>query len=92
MSNWYKAPDEPGLAFGAYRMENTARNASERSLVEKDHREFIQYLNELNQMQELAELWHEVSALTESMKSIGKKLLKSGDVLYSCMFCRHLWK
>jgi len=89
----YKAPeDQQGVSYRAYKIELSATNEKERSLVEKEHRQFISDLAQNEVMLQLVQLWQEVSTLQTQMYSIGNKALKSGDILYSCMFCKHLWQ
>lgn len=93
IEEWYKVPDDQhGLAYGAYKLELAVTGSDERSSIEKEHREFIYYLSQLEEMRQLIELWQEVLTLQAHTQAIGNKVLKSGDVLYTCMFCRHLWK
>ena len=93
IDNWYKVPDDQcGVSYGAYKIELSATTEKERSLIEKEHRQFINYLAQLGEMRQIVKLWHEVDALQTQMYSIANKALKSGDILYPCVFCKHLWK
>lgn len=89
----YKTPDDQqGVSYGAYKIELSATNENERSLVEKEHRQFISGLAQNEVMLQLVKLWQEVNILQTQMYLIVNKALKSGDILYPCMFCKHLWK
>lgn len=93
MDDWYKVPDDQrGVSYGAYKIELSVTTEKERSLIEKEHRQFINYLAQLREMRQIVILWHEVVALQTQMYSIVNKALKSGNILYPCMFCKHLWK
>ena len=93
IDDWYKVPDDQhGVSYGAYKLELSAVTSEECSSIEKEHREFNHYLAELEDMCQLIELWHEVNELKTYMQTIGNNILKSGDILYPCKFCRHLWK
>lgn len=92
IDDWYKTPDDQiGVSYGAYKIELTATSETERSLVEKDHRQYISHIASNKDMTRLVEIWQEVNTLQDQMYSIGNKALKSGDILYPCMFCKHLW-
>ena len=87
----YKTPDDQrGVSYGAYKIELSATNENERLLVEKEHRQFISDTAQNKDITRLVELWKEVRTLQAQMYSIGNKSLKSGDILYPCMFCKHL--
>ena len=93
IDDWYKVPDDQrGVSYGAYKIELSVTTRKERALIEKDHRQFIDYLAQLQEMRQIVVLRHEVGALQTQMYSIVNKVLKSGDILYPCMFCKHLWK
>lgn len=93
MDDWYKVPDDQrGVLYGAYKIELSVTTKKERSLIEKEHRQFVNYLAQLPEMRQIVILWHEAGALQTQMYSIVNKALKSGDILYPCMFCKHLWK
>ena len=89
----YKVPDSKiGLSFGAHLIETSARSAKSRTLLEKEHGEFILGIAAAKEMKELADLWSEVAELQEAMRAMAEKALRSNDILYACRFCRHLWK
>jgi hypothetical protein len=89
----YAVPsDQKGVAYGAYKIEMSATSQEERSLIEKEHLDFIFSVAQLKGTKDLARLWSEVRSLQERMSSIAIKALKSNDILYVCTFCRHLWK
>lgn len=93
LEDWYKIPDdEQGISYGAYKLELSAATQEERSLIKHEHREYIDHLAKLNDMHQLIESWREVIKLQKQMQAIGSKILKSGDILYSCTFCKHLWR
>ncbi len=89
----YGVPDSKiGLSFGAYPIETSVRSAESRTLLEKEHREFIHGIAVTKEMKDLAGLWSEVAELQEAMRAIAAKALRSNDILYACRFCKHLWK
>ena len=93
MDDLYKvSDDQSGVSYGAYKIELSVTVKDERLLIEKEHRQFIDYLAQLKEMRRIVELWHEIGALQTQMYLIVNKALKSGDILYPCMFCKHLWK
>ena len=93
MFDLYKEPDDKhGLNYGGYKIELIATSTEDRSVLETEHREFIGFLTDRSEMQDLIKVWDDVIKLQERMQSISNKALKSGDILYTCQFCRHLWK
>lgn len=89
----YKTPDDQvGLSFGAYRIESSVTSADERTLVEKEHRDFIYEIAGLKPMRTLVDTWNEVSTIQQNIQALVTKALKSKDILHSCRFCKHLWK
>ncbi len=93
MDNLYKVPDDQrGVSYGGDKIELSVTPKKERSLIEKEHRRFINYLAQLKEMRQIVILWHELGALQTKMYLIVNKALKYGDILYPCMFCKHLWK
>lgn len=92
IDEWYKEPDEQvGLAYGAYKIEVSATSSEERSSIQAEHRELVSFLSQLTTMKQLVELWGGVEELQSQMGAIASKALKSGDIFYVCMFCKHLW-
>ncbi len=93
LEDWHKIPDDQhGISYGAYKIELSAVNQADRALIKQEHRELIDHLAKLNDMRQLIELWSTVSKLQEQMRGIASKILKTGNILYPCTFCRHLWK
>jgi len=93
IDDWYKTPDnQQGVSYGAYKLELSVTSDDTRSLVKKEHLQLISALAQNTIMMQLVQLWKEVSTLQAQMYSIGNKALKSGDILYPCMFCKHLWQ
>ena len=89
----YKTPDDQvGLSFGAYRIEGSVKSADERTLVEKEHHDFIYDIASLELLGALVDTWTEVLKIQQNMQALVTKALKSKDILYSCRFCKHLWK
>ena len=89
----YKEPDNKiGLSFGAYQIETTVVSKESRTLLEQEHREFCNAIAETREMKDLACLYSEVAELEAAMKAIVTKTLKSNDILYTCSFCKHLWR
>lgn len=93
LDDLYKVPDDQrGISFGAYKIELSALTQGDRDSIEREHRKFIDYLAKLDDMRQLIELWGAASKLREQIQGIVSKILKSGDILYPCTFCRHLWR
>ncbi|MFC1958919.1 hypothetical protein ACFLV6_03295 [Chloroflexota bacterium] len=93
IDNWYKVSDDQhGVVSGAYKIELSVTTKKDRALIKKGHCQFIDYLAQLKEMRQIVELWHEIGALQTQMYLIVNKALKSGDILYPCMFCKHFWK
>ena len=89
----YQEPDnKTGLSFGAYQIETSAVSKESRNLIEKEHREFCSAIAATREMRDLACLYSEVADLEVAMKAIVTKTLKSNDILYTCSFCKHLWR
>ena len=89
----YKVPDDQlGVAIGDFKIELSASTTNERSLIEIEHKDFIHYLAKLEPLRELSALWQEIQDIEEKMRALASKALKSNDILYTCKFCRHLWK
>jgi hypothetical protein len=88
----FKVPnDQVGLSCGAYKIEDSANTPEARLSIEEDYRSFISSLSQNSMMKQLARSWLEASQLEVQMSSIADKMLKSGDIFYTCRFCRHLW-
>ena len=81
-----------GLSFGAYVIKTSITSIEDRTLVEKDHRNFSYEIAQTDKMKELASLWSDIEKLQEAVRAIATKTLKSNDILYPCRFCKHLWK
>jgi len=93
VDDWYKVPDDqPGVSYGAYKIELSAKTSNKRSLIISEHRDIIKYIAGLDYMNTLIELWKEVVRIQEHTQSISIRALKSADILYPCTFCKHLWK
>jgi len=89
----YKEPDNKiGLSYGAYTIETSVTSKESRNLIEKEHREFCSAIAATKEMKDLARLYSEVAELEAAMKAIVTKTLKSNDILYTCRFCKHLWR
>ena len=64
IANWYKIPDDQhGVSYGTYKLELSSTTETERSLIKKEHRQFISDLAQHNDMLQLVDLWQEVSTL-----------------------------
>jgi hypothetical protein len=88
----YKVPDaQPGLSYGTHRIELSATSSEERSSIMAEYREFTSFLSRLATTEQLVKLWKEVEEAQSHMEMIASKKLKSGDIFYVYMFCRHLW-
>jgi len=93
LKDWYKVPDDQqGVSYGAYKIEVSAKSPTVRSLVIKEHMDFIHYVAGLEDMKALVEIWRDTILIQKQMQSISSKSLKSVDILYPCTFCKHLWK
>ena len=89
----YKEPDSKiGLSLGGYKIETSAVSKASRNQIEKEHREFCNAIAKTGEMKDLACLCSEVAELEVAMKAIVTKTLKSNDILYTCRFCKHLWR
>jgi hypothetical protein len=88
----FKVPDDQlGLSYGAYRIEKSANTPEERSLIEEVYRSFISSLSQTATMNQLANSWLEGRRLEVQISTITNKMLKSSNIFFMCMFCRHLW-
>jgi hypothetical protein len=88
----FKVPDNQlGLSYGAFRIEESANTPEARLLIEEEYKSFIRSLSRIPTMKQLARSWLEASQLETQMTTIADKMLESGDILYICRFCRHLW-
>jgi hypothetical protein len=89
----FTVPDgQLGLSFGAYRIEESATTPEARASVEKEYEGFIHALREFSQMKELGDAWQVSGQLETQISALADKALKSGDIFYTCRFCRHLWQ
>ena len=84
--------DQQGVSYGAYKIEVSAKSPTVRSLVIKEHIEFIHYVAGLEDMKALVEIWRDTILIQKQMQLISSKSLKSVDILYPCTFCKHLCK
>ena len=89
----YQIPsDQHGVSCGDFKIELAATLDKERLAIQKEHTGYTNKVTGFEEMKILIELWHDVEVLQEQMKIIANKIIKSKDILYSCKFCRHLWK
>ena len=84
--------DNRGVFYGAYRIERSASDPTERIRIEDEHRQLVTVIAELKATKELKGNCFDLVRLQEHMQTIVGRLLKSRDILYQCRFCKHLWK
>ncbi len=89
----YKIPaDQHGVSCGDFKIEMAATTDEERLSIQKGHIDYTKTIAGYEEMEQLIVIWHDIEVLQEQMKIIANKAIKSKDILYSCRFCRHLWK
>lgn len=81
-----------GVAIGAYLIEASVSTTEEQNVVIEEHKEFTHEIARTDNMIELAAEWSQVKGLDAKMDLLVNKTVKSRDILYSCQFCKHLWK
>jgi len=89
----YQVPaDQHGVSCGDFKIEMEATTDEERLAIQKGHTDFTHTITSFGEMKQLIVIWHDIEVLQEQMKIIANKVIKSKDILYSCRYCRHLWK
>ncbi len=89
----YQIPtDQHGVSCGDFKIELEATIDEERSFIQKGHTEYTHTITSFEEMKQLIGIWQDVEVLQERMKIIANEAIKSKDILYTCRFCRHLWK
>jgi len=89
---WYKLRDQGrGVAFGSYLIEASS-GPEEYEQIRQGHLDLTYKLAKLHEVREVVKEWGSVAKLQEQMRALAGKALKSSDFLYSCKFCRHLWR
>ena len=89
----YQIPgDQHGVSCGDFKIELEATINEERLAIQKGHTDYTNTITSFGEMKQLIVIWHDIEVLQEQMKIIANKVIKSKDILYSCRFCRHLWK
>ena len=89
----YQIPsDQHGVSCGDFKIELEATINEERLAIQKGHTDYTNTITSFGEMQQLIVIWHDIEVLQGQMKIIANKVIKSKDILYSCRFCRHLWK
>ncbi len=78
----------PAVMFGRFAIEESG--GVER--VRGPHMEMIRRLARLDSLKEALAVWSEIEDLRKKMGEIGRRIVKSRDILYPCQYCRHLWK
>ena len=89
----YQIPgDQHGVSCGDFKIELEATINEERLAIQKGHTDYTNTITSCGEMKQLIVIWHDIEVLQEQMKIIANKVIESKDILYSCRFCRHLWK
>ena len=89
----YQIPsDQHGVSCGDFKIELEATINEERLAIQKGHTDYTNTITSFGEIQQLIVIWHDIEVLQGQMKIIANKVIKSKDILYSCRFCRHLWK
>lgn len=60
--------------------------------VEEAHRRLTSKLRGSDEMKEIVHLWEEAKKSEEKMGKLLSDVLKSGDIIYPCRFCRKLFQ
>jgi len=82
------SPPSPAVVFERF----TIDEAGQVDRVREEHLDMIRRLARLDSLKEALEVWSEIEALGKQMWEIGRRIIKSHDILYPCQYCRHLWK
>ena len=85
----YRPVPEGGVFYGNYQIEEAAL-PEEVGKVEKAHRNLVIKLNNLVDMEDIVRCWKDAKQHEGSMGKLLGDVLKSGDIFYSCRFCRKL--
>jgi len=89
----YKVPEDGvGVACGDFKIDIVAVTEEQRKAVQEQHLSLAKSMAENKAMKQLVYCWQEIEGLEDHMTQLASKILKSRDILYSCRFCRHLWK
>ncbi len=90
ISSYYRpdSPPSPAVMFGGFAIEEKG----EVGRVRGAHMEMIKSLARLDSLKEALGVWSEIEVLGKQMGEIGRRIVKSHDILYPCQYCRHLWK
>ncbi|MBU2009193.1 MAG: hypothetical protein KJ624_05070 [Chloroflexi bacterium] len=82
------SPPGTGVMFGAFATEESG----ELEAVRRPHLEMIRKLADLDNMKEALRVLSEIRDLEGKMSGITSHILKAHDILYTCRYCRHLWR
>lgn len=90
ISSYYRpdSPPSPAVMFGGFAIGEKG----EVKQVRAPHLEMIRRLARLDSLKEALGVWSEIEDTGEKMREIGRRIVKSHDILYPCQYCRHLWK
>ncbi|MFC1951638.1 hypothetical protein ACFLYI_01170 [Chloroflexota bacterium] len=86
------AGDQHGVSCGDFKIEMEATTDEERLSIQKGHTNYTKTIAGYEEMKQLIVIWHDVEVLQKQMKILANKIIRAKDILYSCRFCRHLWK
>ncbi len=85
-------PDTHGGVIYRSNQIETGALPEELEKVTRALKQLTNMLRELPEMAVLSGLWTEIKEHEESMAKIGGDTLKASDIIYSCRFCRKLFK
>lgn len=85
----YKPEQRSGVRCGAYLIEEAA-SPQEVGIIEKLHIRLITMLKDSEPMKELIGNWKEAQRPEVHMHEIIDRIIKSGDFIFSCRFCKKL--
>ncbi|MEK7281364.1 MAG: hypothetical protein AAB037_03305 [Chloroflexota bacterium] len=81
-----------GVKFGDFLIEGAATKEEQVLPVKKSHENLTKHLANSDRFQEAMRIWSDIEDLEKKMGEIGRRVVKSHDILYPCQYCRHLWK
>lgn len=81
-----------GVKFGDFLIEGSATKEEQVLPVRKSHENLTKHLANSDRFKEAIRVWSDIEDLEKKIGTIGRRVVKSHDILYSCQYCRHLWK
>ena len=90
MKSYYRldSPSSTAVMFGGFATGEMGDVGEVRQL----HLDMVRRLAGSDHLREAHDVWANIEDLGQKMSGIGGRILKAHDILYSCRYCRHLWK